>query len=176
MTLSLLLLRHGKSDWNADYDGDHERPLKSRGRKAAGRMGRLLTLSGQTPDLVLSSSAVRARSTAELAQDHGEWLCPLRVTPELYEASTTEVLGILRSIGHGPSRVMLVGHEPTCSETVALFTDGPPPEYPTATLARIDFDAESWEELEPGSGTLRCLIPPRLLEGVALECEEGGLR
>ena len=75
----LLVLRHGKSDWDADYRGDHERPLASRGRRAAAAVGRFLAAAGPMPDRVLSSSAVRALSTVRLAAEAGRWPPPIRV-------------------------------------------------------------------------------------------------
>ena len=64
---SVILFRHGKSDWNASYGSDHERPLSKRGVHAAMRMGRFLAEKNQIPDLVISSTALRAQSTAKLA-------------------------------------------------------------------------------------------------------------
>lgn len=165
MTRSLFLLRHGKSDWNAPYGGDHERPLKRRGQKASKRMGRLLTESGNAPDRILSSSAVRARSTAEAAHAAGSWRAAVEIVPELYGASAAGILELVRGLGPEVERVLVVGHEPTCSETVALFTDSRPPVYPTAALARIDLVLASWSDVAPGAGTLAWLIPPRALDG-----------
>ena len=69
---TLLVMRHAKSDWGAPLGDDHERPLADRGVKAARRMGCFLTDSGSVPQLVISSTAVRARTTAELAAEPGE--------------------------------------------------------------------------------------------------------
>jgi phosphohistidine phosphatase len=57
---TLILLRHGKSDWDSDRDADHDRPLARRGRNAAATMGLLLERAGQVPDRALTSSALRA--------------------------------------------------------------------------------------------------------------------
>ena len=62
MTLTLYVLRHGKSDWQAAYGADHDRPLKKRGREAAQLVGRLLSSADEAPDHILSSSALRART------------------------------------------------------------------------------------------------------------------
>ena len=60
---SLLLLRHAKSSWKEAELADHERPLNKRGRADAPRMGRLLMEQDLVPDLILSSTAKRARQT-----------------------------------------------------------------------------------------------------------------
>ena len=64
---TLLLLRHAKSDWDASYADDHERPLAKRGKKAAALIGRHLAATGQVPDRVVSSTAVRAADTVRRA-------------------------------------------------------------------------------------------------------------
>ena len=72
---TLILFRHGKSDWNTDYAADHDRPLAKRGRNAAATMGAMLARIEQVSDRVLTSSAVRARETVELAAEAGGWKC-----------------------------------------------------------------------------------------------------
>ena len=77
---SILLFRHGKSEWNTYYDSDHNRPLAPRGIKAAKKMGVFLANKNQMPDLVISSTAVRSRTTVELAMKEGrhiKWLNPV---------------------------------------------------------------------------------------------------
>ena len=68
---TLILFRHGKSDWDSEEPSDHDRPLAKRGRKAAKAMGKFLALAGQVPDSAVTSSAVRARSTLEIAMEAG---------------------------------------------------------------------------------------------------------
>jgi phosphohistidine phosphatase len=168
---TLLVLRHGKSDWNAEHGEDHDRPLARRGRKAAQRMGRFLSSLGQEPDLVLSSSATRARETAELAMAAGDWTCPLDSTWELYAATVPATLKIIQSQDDQINNLMLVGHQPTWSELVAHLMGGGGLRFPTAALARIDFDASSWQEIEPGAGSLVWFVIPRLLKSAALAPE-----
>src|SRR5919106_1216821 len=70
---TLLVMRHAKSDWNADYGRDHERPLNERGIGSARLMGKVLSDKGQAPDLVITSTALRAQKTAALAKEAGKW-------------------------------------------------------------------------------------------------------
>ena len=72
---TIILFRHGKSDWDAPSGSDHERPLAARGRKAADAMGRFLSEKGEVPELAIASSAVRARDTLDRAVRAGEWAC-----------------------------------------------------------------------------------------------------
>jgi len=160
---TVLILRHGKSDWGADYATDHDRPLAKRGHRAAVRIGRFLRQTGQTPDLVLSSTAVRARRTAELAMEAGEWDCPLKCDPDLYGTSAPSVLEMIRDQDDAIAGLLLVGHQPTWSELVALLS-GAVTRFPTAALARIDFEMDSWTEVQAETGTLIRLVTPKLLE------------
>ncbi len=164
MTRSLYVLRHGKSDWEAPHGDDHERPLKKRGRLAAKQIGVFLTHIGEEPEVVLSSSAVRARVTAEVAAEAGDWSAPLEVTRALYEATADSVLERLHGVRDEYARALLVGHEPTSSSLIAVLTKSAAPAFPTAALARIDLAVESWKEVEPGRGILVWLVNPRLLD------------
>ncbi|NND71486.1 MAG: histidine phosphatase family protein [Rhodothermales bacterium] len=160
---TLYLLRHGKSDWDADYQGDHERPLASRGVKAARRVGKFMAIIDAVPELVLTSTAVRARTTFEAAQSKGNWSCESRLVPDIYESNPQSILYMLAESGETADSVMLVGHEPTWSGTVRVLTGGRV-RFPTACVARIDLMINSWAEIQPASGELQWLLPPRLLK------------
>lgn len=164
--LSLILFRHGKSDWNAEYKSDKDRPLAQRGVRAARRMGEFLAASGQLPELALSSSAVRARDTLDLARRQGHWQCPVQVKPMLYMADSRHVLELLNAFDATPTTLLLTAHEPTCSELTARLIGAPGNiRFPTAAMARIDLPVESWEQVQFGHGELRWLVPPKLLKG-----------
>ena len=165
----LYVLRHGKSDWSADFSSDHERPLAARGRKAAALIGHVVSSLGQVPDLVVTSTATRASDTAELAAAAGRWDCPIEREPALYGASTETVLDVIRRRGEDHDRVMLVGHQPTWSELIGRLTGGSAVHFPTAALARLDLALEDWEALHWNSGSLAWLVTPKLLLKAGLE-------
>lgn len=158
---TLIFFRHGKSDWNSTAGSDHERPLNERGTAAAQAMGRFLQNSGQTPTRALSSSAVRAYTTLEIAREAGEWHCEVRVTPQLYDSTPELVLTEIQKEDDGADSLLLVGHEPTWSRLVALFT-GADVRFPTAAMARIDSPATAWSEVSFESGALSWLVLPKL--------------
>ena len=158
---TVLFFRHGKSDWDADWDYDHERPLAKRGRKAAKVMGRLLAETGPVPDSVVSSSATRARQTLKRAQKAGRWDAAVRITDVLYGASPSDLLETIRREPDTTEVLMLVGHEPTWSETIEDFIGQDIGHFPTAALARVDLDIDSWREAAFGQGTLAWLRKPR---------------
>jgi len=158
--MDLMLLRHAKSDWDADVGDDHHRPLAARGVKAAERMGEVLRDLGLVPDIVVSSTATRARSTAELARLSGGWDSRLVLEDALYGASVAESLAVAAAHGGEYDRLMLVGHEPTWSMTVRHVT-GASAEIRTATCAMIEMHAETWDEVPHSSGSLVTLLQPR---------------
>jgi phosphohistidine phosphatase len=164
MSLSLYVLRHGKAEFDAPHGGDHARPLRKRGRAAAKDVGTLLERLDEAPVRVLSSNAVRALETVELAREAGGWKAEIEAARELYGATPEKILARLRGVEGSPARLLLVGHEPGLSGLVGLLTGGSPPVFPTAALARIDFDTSAWSELGPGSGALAWLVVPRLFE------------
>jgi len=161
---TLLLMRHAKSDWDAAYGSDHDRPLAARGHRSASVMGRVLAAWEEIPQLVITSSASRARATAEGAARAGSWDCPIVVEPELYGSGPGTVLAIAeRNAGH-EERLMLVGHEPTWSMLAGQVTGGRV-EMRTAAVAAIDLLADTWEGLGEARGWLRFLVNPRMFFG-----------
>lgn len=160
---TLLLLRHGKSDWGADYGNDHERPLKRRGRKDAARVGRYLAAHGPLPDLCVTSTAVRARTTLQLAREAGGWEAPVEETVALYHAMPGDVLKVIARVDDGVGTLLLAGHEPTLSEAIGRLTGGAV-EMPTAALACLDLAVDAWAEVGWGDGTLRWLVLPETLK------------
>lgn len=161
---TLFLFRHGKSDWDAEYDADHDRPLAKRGRTAAGRMGALLAAINQVPDRVLTSSALRAHETVTLAAEAGKWKCPVEVVPEFYASSPSEVLARVRQEGDAASSLLLAGHQPTWSELASELIAGGRLRFPTAAIARIDLEIAAWAEVEPEKGALVWFLIPRLFK------------
>ena len=157
----LLVMRHAKSDWAAGALLDHDRPLNARGKRAAERMGALLAEIDQVPELVVSSSAVRARRTAELAAAAGDWPGPIEIEPELYGTSAGGALRVVAATPDSVERLMVVGHQPTWGALVAELTGGAV-QMKTATVAIVDLMlGREWAFDEPLQGELVALLQPR---------------
>lgn len=152
-------MRHAKSDWEADYGADHERPLSERGLRNARLMGRVLASRGIVPQCVISSTALRARTTAELAIEAGRWGSELRLDAALYESDPAEVLEAAAS-APDVDRLMLVGHQPTWSLLVHTLT-GERADLKTGAVALIGLDLASWHGLHGASGALTELLEPK---------------
>lgn len=149
---TLLLMRHAKSDWSADYPSDHDRPLNERGVRSAQAIGQALAGDAVVPDLVITSSAVRARTTAELATAAGDWDCDVIIEPRLYGSGADTAVQVAAA-APDVERLMMVGHQPTWSILVSVLT-GDQVEMKTATVAAIQFDIANWAELASTQGTV----------------------
>jgi phosphohistidine phosphatase len=163
--LHLFLLRHAKAVPGDTAERDSDRRLETRGERDAALMGRFLDDAEWIPDLVLTSQAVRARATAELAIEAASWRCPLRETPRFYESSVESVVDVVRSVA-GDGALLLVGHEPTWSMLASSLIGGGELRLPTAGVAYLAFDLDEWAETAPGSGVLRGLVAPAMLAGL----------
>ena len=140
---TLLVLRHAKSSWSDPDLADHDRPLKKRGRRAAPRMGRLVKAEGLTPEIIVSSTARRARDTALAVADAAEFKGVVHLDPRLYECEPENVIEVLREFPH--DRIMIVGHNPTFELLVQWLT-GQETRLPTAALAHVQLPVSDWTE------------------------------
>ena len=163
MGKSVILYRHGKSDWGAPYGDDHDRPLAKRGRKASKAMGRFLSESGRLPDIAITSTALRAKSTLEISVAEGSWDCEIVENERIYYGTVGEIFDIIRNLPDKYSSVLLVGHEPKWSNLASLMIGGGEVVFKTATMALICFEAPSWENIELGEGELLWLQQPSML-------------
>lgn len=143
----LLLLRHAKSSWGNDALADHERPLNERGRHDAPRMGRLLRTLDFVPDQIVTSSAKRAATTAQLVAEAAGYAGEIRYTRDLYQADPETYVGVARTTADAVQRLMLVGHNPDIEELVAELS-GTEERMPTATLVCFRLPIAAWRELK----------------------------
>ena len=162
----VVLLRHGKSDWDADYGTDRDRPLAARGIRAAEAVGRFLAAAKEVPQRLVSSPAVRARRTVELASEAGGWDLEVETVASLYGGGVQAVLQTLRRQPEQVESVLLAGHEPTWSLAASQLVGGGELRVPTACLVVIDLQVSRWEQVDRGCGELQWLLPPRLLGAI----------
>ena len=159
----LMLFRHGKSDWEATYSQDHERPLNARGEQAANTMGMVLRQIGESPDRIVSSTAVRAESTAEMARLSGGWASPLELSDDLYGTSPSVALTVAAKHGKDAERLMLVGHEPAWSMLTTQLSGGRVA-VRTGTVVAIDLDIDDWSQASKASGTVAYALQPKMFK------------
>jgi phosphohistidine phosphatase len=168
--LTLSLIRHAKSSWESPGLDDHERPLAKRGASAAPEIGKYMRRERLRPDLVLCSGAVRARATlALLVAELGPTPPEVRFDDALYLASPAAMLDVIRHVEPQYPHVMVVGHNPGLHAlALELVGDGDRKDiaalatkFPTAALAVLTFNADSWSEIRAASGRLEHFVTPR---------------
>jgi phosphohistidine phosphatase len=161
---ALHILRHAKSSWDEPDLADHDRPLAPRGVKAAARIAEHVDEARIAPELVLCSTALRARETLAALVPVLDGDVEIRIEGALYGAGLHEVLARVREADAGVSSLLVVGHNPTLHELV-LFLSGRADEldrFPTGALASLAFTT-AWADLAEGSGELTGFVVPREL-------------
>lgn len=166
MPRELLILRHAKSDWETPAASDFDRPLATRGKLDAPRMGAWLKGEGLRPDEILSSPAKRARQTAlRVAKVVGIPKGSISWDGELYAAALADLLMALGRAGKRARRVLLVGHNPGLEELLHYLGGSTTPPYadgkllPTATIARLQMPKD-WTHLTPGCARVVSITRP----------------
>ena len=140
---SLLILRHAKSSWKHLELPDHDRPLNKRGKRDAPRMGKLLREEKIIPEIIISSTAERARETAEAAARASAYNGKIILKKSLYAAGPEAYIEALHTILNNYSIAMIVGHNPAIEELVELLT-GETHIMPTCSLASIKLSVDNW--------------------------------
>ena len=160
---SVLILRHAKSSWKHPELTDHDRPLNKRGKRDAPQMGKLLKNQHLVPEAIVSSTAIRARATAELvAKASGYKGGEITLNKSLYAAGPQAYLDALHDLSDDYVRVMIVGHNPGLEELVEMLT-GEIHIMPTCSLAYIKLmGIQSWLEIDYNTkGKLEVIWRPR---------------
>lgn len=149
---TLVLLRHGKSDWSGD-EPDHLRPLARRGRRQAPDAGRWLADNLGSIDLAIVSPATRTRETWRLAAAELEAAPPVREDERVYGGSAGSLIDVLREVSEDVATLVLVGHNPGIEDLAVILTDRSLP-MPTSALVVIDLPGP-WSDLADTAVELR---------------------
>jgi phosphohistidine phosphatase len=156
---TLYVLRHAKSDWNDARLTDFERPLNERGLHAARKMGEFLREREIAPDSIISSPARRARETAQIIKQAARFSAEIHFEPRIYEASVSDLIEIVSNVENDCEKLLIVGHNPGFEQLVEILTSELHA-MPTAALAQIELQIESWSETIRG-GRLNNLFKPK---------------
>jgi phosphohistidine phosphatase len=144
MTCQLILMRHAKSDHDDPALSDHDRPLSTRGRRDTPRMAAWLEQQGCVPDLILCSSSVRTRETAELLLDHWTQKPLVVFCDDLYLSGPETILDAIGSENRGLHRVMTLAHNPGTSLLASMLANE---SMEMVTAAVAVFDVQNFDGL-----------------------------
>jgi phosphohistidine phosphatase len=145
---TLLILRHAKSSWGDASLDDWQRPLSARGVRDAPRVGDRLRAQSLIPDVIVTSDAVRARTTAQAAAQAAGYTREIVVEPSLYHAAPDDVIAVLKGLPDDTARsVLVVGHNPGLEDLIEQLS-GEHHDLPTAALVQLALPVDRWRDLD----------------------------
>lgn len=160
--LQLTLIRHAKSSWNDELLRDFDRPLNQRGLDDAPLMGRILKERGIQFDLMVSSPARRAATTAELlAGELGYPVENISFNKSLYGADTNTLLEVVQTLPGNNTRIALVSHNPGLTEFCNYLCNAGIGNMPTCSAACVRLAIDDWSAVFRGTGTIELYEYPR---------------
>ena len=164
MSKELLIMRHAKSSWDDHSQRDHDRPLNQRGLCDAPRMAGLLSELHLEPDLILTSSARRARATADLMLENlNRQHLQLEIVAEFYHAQPDIYVDHCRRLADQFQRPMVIGHNPGLEDWIGQIA-GQWPSMSTAAIAHVTLDINHWSEFKStksANATLNHIYRPK---------------
>jgi phosphohistidine phosphatase len=165
---TLYLLRHAKSSWDDAELDDFDRPLAPRGADACARIAARMRSDGIEPGVVICSPARRAQETlAGLGDAIGA--AAVELERDVYEATESDLLSVLRRVDPEVRSVMLIGHNPSIQRLALLLCaegellDALRAKFPTAALATLAVSSSEWRDLRMGDATLEAFVKPKEL-------------
>lgn len=159
---TLYLIRHAKSDWSNPLLSDFDRSLNKKGLKDAPLMGEVLAKKSIHPDLILSSPALRAQTTAiEIARKLSYPVESIESLPTLYASDCEAIFSILKDVSNTVNTLIVFGHNPEFTECVNAITGSDIENIPTCGIAAMRLYDESWSSIGLNSAKLLFLDTPK---------------
>ena len=152
---TLYLLRHAKSSRDNPALKDFERPLADRGIRDVSKIASRLSKRGDKVDCVITSPALRAKTTAKMFADQiGFPADEVASNVELYFSGANMFLKEAMLLDEHCRSAMLVGHNPAITEFANRVCDGRINHIPTCGLVQLQFAVQRWEEIQDTLGEL----------------------
>ena len=159
---NLYLIRHAKSSWDNPRLPDFDRPLNKRGKRDAPAMGEHLKKLGVQPDLLISSPANRAITTArEIAKALDYDPSEIVEEQKLYHAGTETIYEVIWSIEDSYDTVFLFGHNPGFTDFANTLSTTKVENLPTCGIFAVEFNVSAWEDVQPSSGIFKLFDYPK---------------
>ena len=163
---SIYLNRHAKSSWSNPELTDFDRPLNERGKNDLPFMGKILSEKVKPPQLIYSSPANRAITTAKaigkyLGYDKKNIIADMII----YDAVVSDLMKIINSTSDKLDTIMFFGHNPTFTMISNYLSDKKIVNLPTCGFVQIDFDVKSWKAIEGNTGKLVLFEYPKKYAG-----------
>lgn len=150
----LYLVRHAKSSWDDASLSDIERPLNKRGKKDAPFMGKLLNKMKISPELLITSPAKRALTTARIFAEEIDYPDKKIIIDErIYGASPGEIIKIISELDE-QNIIMVFGHNPTFTSVANFLSVSNIDNLPTCSVTGIEFPVDNWPQIEEHKGKI----------------------
>ena len=149
----IYIIRHAKSSWNDSSLDDFNRALNKRGKENAPMMGRRLNKRSVLPDLIISSPALRAKTTAEIIAQKVKYNKKIMFEKNIYDSNESEFHKILINVDDKNNTLFLVGHNPSISMLAQMYVDFEE-NIVTCGVVEIEFDCEKWKDISSKNAKL----------------------
>ena len=158
---SVILFRHSETNYTASNGYDHDRLLTENGIEIAKKMGLYLSDINIIPDLIISSSALRAKETAMLAKDSGKWDSDFKLEKGIYGGNPNFIMSLLISQSNNLDSICIAGHEPHLSSFICKISNEDYLQFPVASIAKIDFMIDDWNDINFNNAIIDKIIKYR---------------
>lgn len=143
---TILLMRHAKSSWKNPNLADHDRPLNNRGKRDAPRMGEWLNQEDLVPDILLCSSATRAKMTVDGFLETSAFEGEVKYLRSLYHGGAEDFFEALITLPVEINYPMIIGHNPGMEYFIESIC-GVHERMPTSAIAVIQLSVDKWSEI-----------------------------
>jgi phosphohistidine phosphatase len=152
---NLFLVRHAKSSWKHKNLTDLERPLNARGKRDAPFMGKLISREKIKPDIIMTSPANRAISTAKIFCEQMDFpFEEVKIFSRLYMPDADELIDLIGETDESSRSLMIFSHNPGLTDLYNLVSDQYIENIPTCGITSIQFNEDSWKALKNKQGHL----------------------
>lgn len=166
---NLIIIRHAKSDWNNPSLKDKERPLNKRGKKDAPMIGQIMKKAEVIPDVILTSDAERAFTTAKmLAYAFLPQEVSIEKVSDFYLGNIASFNRVIVDLDDSVETVFLVGHNPALESYIEyLVSDSSfSVKLPTAGAVSIELSVNRWKDIDQSTGEFRWMIIPKFMKKI----------
>ena len=160
---TIFVIRHAKSSWAEMGAKDFDRVLDKRGQNDAPLMAKILKEAGTHPDLIVSSPAMRAKTTAVyFGQEFGINAEQIDFQSDIYEAMETDILHVIQNLPNSANVILLFGHNPSLTYFTNNFNPNPIENLPTCGIVRIALNADDWSKFSDKTARVTGLWFPKM--------------
>jgi len=161
MSKTLFLVRHAEAEEPANHLKDIDRVLTPTGRRDATRLGNYFAEEDIMPDIIMSSTAVRAINTAEIIAERVKYnIDRIEQNEDLYEASVRILLKAINELPNDTKKVLMVAHNPGITFLADYLTVEDIGGMAAGTLITLKLDLEDWSQVSQHTANIKIIRSP----------------